>query len=113
MKTHTKISQKLCHSFFPSGKTISQKSSKVLLTLVVLATAEFPEGIRAAIPKGLPLKIVSQGVPFAQSVKGKKLQSTRLMGGLIPATHNQDEHKKVQAVECQAGSEQRKKPSRG
>ena len=79
----------------------------------MLATAEFPEGIRAAIPKGLPLKIVSQGVPFAHSVKGKKLQSTRLMGGLIPATHNQDEQKKVQAVECQAGSEQRKKPSRG
>ena len=60
----------------------------VLLTLVVLATAEFPEGIRAAIPKGLPLKIVSQGVPFAHSVKGKKLQSTRLMGGLIPAKVN-------------------------
>ena len=42
----------------------------VLLTLVVLATAEFPEGIKAAIPKGLQVKIVSQGVPFAHVVQG-------------------------------------------
>ena len=32
----------------------------VLLTLVVLATAEFPEGIKAAIPKGLQVKTVSR-----------------------------------------------------
>ena len=42
----------------------------VLLTLVVLATAEFPEGIKAAIPKGLQVKTVSQGVPFAHAVQG-------------------------------------------
>ena len=76
----------------------------------MLATAEFPEGIRAAIPKGLPLKIVSQGVPFAHSVKGKKAASYEVDGWSYSATHNQDEQKKVQAVECQAGSEQRMKP---
>ena len=43
---------------------------RVLLTLVVLATAEFSEGIKAAIPKGVPLKVVSQGVPFAHAVTG-------------------------------------------
>ena len=43
---------------------------EVLLTLVVLATAEFPEGIKAAIPKGLQVKTVSQGVPFAHAVQG-------------------------------------------
>ena len=44
----------------------TQVKATVLLTLVVLATAEFPEGIKAAIPKGVPLKVVSQGVPFTE-----------------------------------------------
>ena len=76
----------------------------------MLATAEFPEGIKAAIPKGLQVKTVSQGVPFAHAVQGQKQKATRLMGGLIPATHDPDEQKKVQAVEGQAGSKQRMLP---
>ena len=40
VKTHTKISQKLCHSFFPLGKTISQKFSKVELRRVLISQEE-------------------------------------------------------------------------
>ena len=50
--------------------TLLRRYQLVLLTLVVLATAEFPEGIKAAIPKGLQVKTVSQGVPFAHAVQG-------------------------------------------
>ena len=54
----------------PGNGIMRKLSSCVLLTLVVLATAEFPEGIKAAIPKGLQVKTVSQGVPFAHAVQG-------------------------------------------
>ena len=54
----------------PGNGIMRKLSSCVLLTLVVLATAEFPEGIKAAIPKGLQVKTASQGVPFAHAVQG-------------------------------------------
>ena len=48
----------------------SSRFDGVLLTLVVLATACIPEGLKAVFPRGIKDEAVSQGVPFAHAASG-------------------------------------------